>query len=142
MSKVPSIVFLCVHNAGRSQMALGFFRHLAGTNAEASSGGSEPAATVNPAAVGAMREVGIDISQESPTRWTDEDLGAVDVVITMGCGDTCPVVPGVRYEDWSVADPAGQDVEAVRIIRDDIEARVRTLLTSLGITTGPAEFVE
>ena len=129
----PAVLFLCVHNAGRSQMALGFFRHLAGDRAVALSGGSEPADQVNPAAVAAMREVGIDISGATPTRWTDEVLRGSDVLVTMGCGDTCPVVPGTRYEDWALADPAGKDVSAVRPIRDEIEQRVRSLLAELDI---------
>lgn len=130
----PVVLFLCVHNAGRSQMALGFFQHLAGDRAVALSGGSEPADQVNPAAVAAMTEVGVDISDQSPRRWTDENVRTADVVVTMGCGDTCPVFPGKRYLDWELPDPAGQDVEHVRPIRDDIERRVRTLLTDLGLT--------
>jgi arsenate reductase len=133
MSSIPNVVFLCVHNAGRSQMALGWFRHLAGDRAIAWSGGSEPARDVNPAAVAAMAEVGIDISGERPKRWTAEVLGAADVVVTMGCGDTCPYVPGTRYEDWPLADPAGRGIGAVRPIRDEIEARVRGLLAELGV---------
>jgi len=130
----PAVLFLCVHNAGRSQMALGWFRHLAGERAIAWSGGSEPAATVNPAAIAAMAEVGIDISTEQPQRWTDAMLERTNVVVTMGCGDACPVVPGVRYEDWPLADPAGLGVDAVRPIRDEIEARVRDLLMRLETT--------
>ena len=130
----PTVLFLCVHNAGRSQMALGWFRHLADGRAVALSGGSEPADQVNPAAVAAMAEVGIDIAGEQPKRWTDEMVGTADVVVTMGCGDTCPFVPGTRYEDWDLADPAGQGVDAVRPIRDDIEARVRRLLTELDVS--------
>jgi arsenate reductase len=129
----PSVLFACVHNAGRSQMALGWFRHLAGDRAVAWSGGSEPAATVNPAAVAAMAEVGIDITGEQPKRWTDEVVQAADVVVTMGCGDTCPYFPGTRYEDWEVEDPAGQELDAVRRIRDDVEGRVRGLLADLEI---------
>ena len=129
----PSVLFLCVHNAGRSQMALGWFDHLARGRAAGWSGGSEPADAVNPAAVEAMAEVGIDIARAQPRRWTDEMVGEADVVVTMGCGDTCPYVPGKRYEDWELADPAGRDVEDVRPIRDEIEGRVRELLTSLGI---------
>jgi len=127
------VLFLCVHNAGRSQMALGWFRQLAGGRAVAGSGGSEPGAEVNPAAVAAMAEVGIDISEEFPKPWTDEVVQAADVVITMGCGDACPFYPGKRYEDWRLADPAGQGLEAVRPIRDEIQARVRALLGSLGV---------
>jgi arsenate reductase len=130
---VPVVLFLCVHNAGRSQMALGWFRHLAGDRAVAWSGGSEPGKEVNPSAVLAMREVGIDISGEFPKPWTDEIVRAADVVVTMGCGDACPLFPGKRYEDWELEDPAEQDVEAVRPIRDEIEQRVRRLLDELGV---------
>jgi protein-tyrosine-phosphatase len=132
----PAVLFLCVHNAGRSQMALGFLQHLAGDRAIAWSGGSEPGTQVNPAAVAAMREVGIDISGEFPKPWTDEVVRAADVVITMGCGDACPVFPGKRYEDWTLEDPAGQDVAAVRPIRDQIERRVRILLSELDVPAG------
>jgi arsenate reductase (thioredoxin) len=130
----PAVLFLCIHNAGRSQMALGWFTHLAGDGAVAWSGGSEPADTVNRAAVAAMAEVGIDISAATPQAWTDEVLRAADVVVTMGCGDSCPIVPGTRYEDWAVDDPAGLGVDAVRPIRDEIERRVRGLLAGLGVT--------
>jgi arsenate reductase len=130
----PIVLFLCTHNAGRSQMALGFFQHLARGQAEAWSGGSEPGIEVNPAAIEAMREVGIDISGEYPKPWTDEIVRAADVVITMGCGDACPVFPGKRYQEWELADPAGLDVEHVRPIRDDIEQRVRTLLREVGVS--------
>ena len=126
------VLFLCVHNAGRSQMALGWFRHLAGDEHEARSGGSEPAASINPVAVAAMAEVGIDITGEQPRRWSRDDLEAVDLVVTMGCGDTCPVVPGTRYEDWPLDDPAGKPIEDVRPIRDAIEQRVRDLLAGAG----------
>jgi protein-tyrosine-phosphatase len=129
----PTVLFLCVHNAGRSQMALGFFQHLAGDAAVAWSGGSEPASQVNPAAVEAMREVGVDISAEFPKPWTDEVVQAADVVVTMGCGDACPVFPGKRYEDWVLEDPAGRGVQAVRPIRDEIERRVRGLLADLNV---------
>jgi len=132
---LPTVLFLCVHNAGRSQMALGWFNHLAGGRAVAWSGGSEPGKEVNPAAVLAMAEVGIDIAQEFPKPWTDEIVQAADVVVTMGCGDACPLFPGKRYEDWELADPAGQDVDTVRPIRDDIEHRVRALLASLDVPT-------
>jgi arsenate reductase len=128
---VPTVLFLCIHNAGRSQMALGWFEHLAQGRAAAFSGGGEPAAAVNPAAVAAMAEVGIDIAGRIPRRWSDSDLAAADVVVTMGCGDTCPYVPGKRYEDWKLDDPAGQDLAAVRPIRDEIEERVRQLLATL-----------
>jgi protein-tyrosine-phosphatase len=131
---VPVVLFLCVHNAGRSQIALGWFNHLAAGNAIAWSGGSEPGSEVNPAAITAMKEVGIDIAQEYPKPWTDEIVRAADVVITMGCGDACPIFPGKRYEDWDLNDPAGLDIDAVRPIRDEIGERVRTLLTSLDVT--------
>jgi arsenate reductase len=131
----PTVLFLCTHNAGRSQMALGFFNRLAGDGAVAYSGGSEPADQINPAAVAAMAEKGIDITGERPKRWTDEMVEAADVVVTMGCGDTCPFIPGRRYEDWTLPDPAGQPLDALRPIRDEIEARVRELLTSLGVSS-------
>jgi protein-tyrosine-phosphatase len=127
----PQVVFLCVHNAGRSQMALGWFEHLAEGRATAWSGGSEPADQVNPVAVAAMAEVGIDIAHRQPQRWTDDGLRSASVVITMGCGDACPFFPGVRYEDWPLDDPAGQGIDAVRPIRDEIERRVRDLLERL-----------
>ena len=130
----PTVLFLCTHNAGRSQMALGFFAHLAGDTAVAWSGGSEPGDEVNPAAVEAMRERGIDITGEYPKPWTDEIVRAADVIITMGCGDACPVFPGRRYEEWVLDDPAGRSIEQVRPIRDDIERRVRQLLTEMDIT--------
>jgi protein-tyrosine-phosphatase len=129
----PTVLFLCVHNAGRSQMALGWFRHLAGNRAIAWSGGSEPASEVNAAAVAAMAEVGIDISHEVPRRWTDEIVQAADVVVTMGCGDACPLFPGKRYEDWELDDPAGLPIEKVRPIRDEIGRRVRELLEGLDV---------
>ncbi|MGN9908799.1 arsenate reductase ArsC [Phytohabitans sp. LJ34] len=130
----PVVLFLCVHNAGRSQMALGFFQHLAGDQAIAWSGGSEPGFEVNPAAIAAMAERGIDISAEYPKPWTDEVVQAADVVVTMGCGDACPIFPGKRYEDWTFADPAGLTVEDVRPIRDAVEQRVRHLLDELGVS--------
>lgn len=130
----PAVLFLCTHNAGRSQMAMGFFVHHADGRAVAYSGGSEPANEVNPAAVEVMLEKGIDIGREQPKRWTRDMLEAVDVVVTMGCGDTCPVLPGRRYVDWLLPDPAGQSVEAVRPIRDDIERRVLALLAELEVT--------
>ncbi|MBP2456149.1 arsenate reductase ArsC [Mycolicibacterium lutetiense] len=129
----PTVLFLCTHNAGRSQMALGFFSHFAGDAAVAWSGGSEPGNEINPAAVAAMAERGIDISGEYPKPWTEEIVQAADVVITMGCGDACPVFPGRRYEEWKLEDPAGKNVDAVRPIRDDIERRVRQLLNELGV---------
>ena len=127
----PHVLFLCVHNAGRSQMALGWFRHLADGRATAYSGGSEPADRINPVAALAMAEIGIDVTAEAPTRWTDSQLDAADVVVTMGCGDTCPYVPGTRYEDWPVEDPAGLDIEQVRPIRDRIGKRVEQLIAEL-----------
>jgi protein-tyrosine-phosphatase len=130
----PSVLFLCTHNAGRSQMALGFFTHLAGEDAVAWSGGSEPGQEINPSAIAAMAEVGIDITGEFPKPWTDEIVRAADVVVTMGCGDACPYFPGKRYENWDLPDPAGQAVDAVRPIRDDIEERVRRLIAELGVT--------
>lgn len=129
----PTVLFLCTHNAGRSQMALGFFEHYAGGAAIGWSGGSEPGVEVNPAAVAAMAECGIDISNEYPKPWTDEIVRAADVVISMGCGDACPIFPGRRYEDWEVPDPAGRSVDDVRPIRDDVERRVLSLIDALGI---------
>jgi arsenate reductase (thioredoxin) len=125
----PVVLFLCTHNAGRSQMAMGFLTQLAGDGAVAWSGGSEPGESINPAAVAVMAERGIDISKEYPKPWTDEIVQAADVVITMGCGDACPIFPGRRYEEWVLDDPAGQTVESVRPIRDEIERRVRQPLT-------------
>jgi protein-tyrosine-phosphatase len=124
----PSVLFLCVHNAGRSQMAAGWMRHLAGDRVDVFSGGSEPAAQLNQAVVAAMAEQGIDISRELPQPWADEIVRAADVIVTMGCGDACPVYPGKRYLDWELDDPAGRTIEEVRPIRDEIERRVRTLL--------------
>ena len=129
----PTVLFLCVQNAGRSQMAMGFFQHYAGDRAVGWSGGSEPSSQVNPAAIAAMAEVGIDITSEFPKPWTDEIVRAADVVITMGCGDACPIFPGKRYEDWELDDPAGLGIEAVRPIRDEIEARVQALLADLNV---------
>jgi arsenate reductase (thioredoxin) len=129
----PAVLFLCTHNAGRSQMAMGFFKHLAGEQASVYSGGSEPARAVNPAAIAAMAEKGIDITTEQPKRWTPDLLEAADVVITMGCGDTCPVLPGRRYEEWALPDPAGLTVDDVRPIRDAIEGHVVLLLEQLGV---------
>ena len=129
----PTVLFLCVHNAGRSQMAMGFFTALADDQAVAWSGGSEPGTEVNPAAIAAMAERGIDISTEFPKPWTDETVRAADVVITMGCGDACPVVPGKRYEEWVLDDPAGSSIAGVRPIRDEIERRVRGLLSQLSL---------
>ncbi|GLZ30587.1 heat-shock protein HtpX [Lentzea sp. NBRC 105346] len=127
----PSVLFVCVHNAGRSQMAAAFLTHLAGDRVEVRSAGSAPADTVNPSVVQAMKEVGIDISQETPKVLTMDAVQASDVVITMGCGDACPFFPGKRYLDWTLEDPAGQGVEAVRPIRDEIERRVRGLVDEI-----------
>jgi len=129
----PAVLFLCVHNAGRSQMAMGFFTHHAGDAAVAWSGGSEPGEQINPAAVAVMKERGIDIAGEYPKPWTDEVVRAADVVITMGCGDACPVFPGKRYDEWTLDDPAGLGVAEVRPIRDEIERRVLQLLDELGV---------
>ena len=131
------VLFLCTHNAGRSQMALGFFNHMARGRALGYSGGSEPAAQINPMAVAAMAEVGIDIATEFPKPWTDDVVQAVDVVVSMGCGDECPLYPGKRYENWELPDPAGKSLEAVRPIRDDIEHRVRLLLSQLDLRHDP-----
>lgn len=132
-STVPGVLFLCVHNAGRSQMAAGWLRHLGGERVAVYSGGSEPTSEINRAAVEVMAEVGIDITAEFPKPWTDEVVQAADVVITMGCGDACPLYPGKRYEDWELEDPAGQDLAAVRPIRDEIRRRVEALMSSLDL---------
>jgi len=137
--RMPSVLFLCVHNAGRSQMALGWFNHLAGNRAVAWSGGSEPVSEVNPAAVAAMAEVGIDISHEFPKPWVDEFVLAADVVVTMGCGDACPLLPGKRYEDWELDDPAGKTVAEIRPVREEIHRRVVDLLNRLTSLQGSAE---
>lgn len=129
----PSVLFVCVHNAGRSQMAAGFLRALSGGAVEVRSAGSQPAAQINPVAVAAMREVGIDLAGQSPKVLTSEAVEASDVAITMGCGDVCPVFPSTRYEDWELADPAGQGIEPVRVIRDEIRVRVLALLAELGV---------
>ncbi|MBX3092439.1 MAG: arsenate reductase ArsC [Cryobacterium sp.] len=135
MTKVPTVLFVCVHNAGRSQMAAGFLRALASGRVDVRSAGSEPAASLNPVAVAAMAEVGIDISGSAPAILTVDAVRESDVVITMGCGDACPVFPGKRYEDWVLDDPAGQSIEVVRGIRDDIRMRVVALLDELGAST-------
>jgi arsenate reductase len=129
--KLPAVLFLCVHNAGRSQMALGWFSHLAGDRAIAWSGGSEPVSGINPGVLAAMAEAGIDISREFSKPWTDEFVLAADVVITMGCGDACPLLPGKHYEDWELDDPAGKTLEEIRLIRDEIRDRVANLLEKL-----------
>ena len=131
MTDKPSVLFLCLHNAGRSQMSAGFARALAGDRLEIRSAGSDPADRVNPAAVEAMAEVGIDISDRVPRKLTYEMVEASDVVVTMGCGDACPVLPGTTYRDWDLADPAGKGIEAVRPIRDDIRGRVEALVAEL-----------
>lgn len=138
MTGTPVALFLCIHNAGRSQMALGFFTQLAGDKALAWSGGSEPASTLNPAVVEAMAERGINIAGEYPKPWTDEIVRAADVVITMGCGDACPIFPGHRYEEWTLPDPDGLTLDQVRPIRDEIERRVRVLLTQITTTSPPS----
>ncbi len=135
MSDTPTVLFLCVHNAGRSQMAAGFLEHLGEGRVHVLSGGSEPADSVNPTAVEVMAERGIDITGAQPQRWDDEAFEAADVVVTMGCGDTCPVVPGKRYLDWPLEDPAGQGAAAVRPIRDEIEGKVRGLMAELGVAS-------
>lgn len=127
----PMVLFVCVHNAGRSQMAAGFLRALAGDRIDVRSAGSVPADRVNPVAVEAMREVGIDIGTEQPKVLSSDAVQAADVVITMGCGDACPIFPGKRYEDWKLDDPAGQGIDAVRPIRDEIRRRIEDLIASL-----------
>ncbi|MEU0570437.1 arsenate reductase ArsC [Nonomuraea sp. NPDC005983] len=133
---VPIVLFLCVHNAGRSQMALGFFTRLAGERALGWSGGTEPGELINPAVVEVMHERGIDITGEFPKPWTSEIVQAADVAVTMGCGDACPVYPGKRYLDWDLDDPEGKTLEQIRPIRDDIERRVRALLADIGVPAG------
>jgi arsenate reductase (thioredoxin) len=132
-SSKPMIVFLCVQNAGRSQMAAGWAKHLGGDDLDVYSGGSDPASEINPNAIQAMKEIGIDISSEFPKPWTDEVVRAADVIVTMGCGDACPIFPGKKYLDWEVADPAGLPIESVRPIRDDIGERTRALLADLEV---------
>jgi arsenate reductase (thioredoxin) len=127
----PTVLFVCVHNAGRSQMAAGLLAHLAGDGVDVRSAGSAPASEINPAAVAVMAELGLDLSREFPRPLTGDLVEAADVVVTMGCGDACPVFPGKRYEDWAVDDPAGRDLAEVRRIRDDIAGRVRALAASL-----------
>jgi arsenate reductase len=131
MTHSPTVLFVCVHNAGRSQMAAGWLMHLAGDRLAVRSAGSEPADKINPVAVEAMAEVGIDIAGEQPKVLTTAAVEQADVVVTMGCGDTCPIFPGKRYEDWDLTDPAGQPIEVVRMVRDEIEARVRQLASEL-----------
>jgi arsenate reductase len=136
MSSKPTVLFVCVHNAGRSQMAAGWLRRLAGDSVEVRSAGSEPADQINPVAVEAMREVGIDITANTPRKLDWDTAQSSDVLITMGCGDVCPVFPGKRYLDWDLDDPAGQDLDAVRPIRDEIRRRVERLITELPVTVG------
>lgn len=131
MTTTPTVLFVCVHNAGRSQIAAGFLRHYAGDKVEVRSAGSIPAERINPAAIEVMRELDIDITAEQPKVLTTDAVQGADVVITMGCGDACPIFPGKRYEDWQLDDPAGQDLEVVRGIRDQIDARVRELISQL-----------
>jgi arsenate reductase (thioredoxin) len=138
VNEKPALVFLCVHNAGRSQMAAAWARLLAGDRVTVYSGGSDPAVAVNPAVVTVMAEVGIDLTGEAPRRWTEEALRSADVVVTMGCGDECPYFPAVRYEDWELPDPAGLEPDRVRPIRDEIRRRVADLLRRLGIEPAPA----
>tara|TARA_B100000214_G_scaffold344495_1_gene293699 strand:+ start:1189 stop:1599 length:411 start_codon:yes stop_codon:yes gene_type:complete len=131
MAKKPSVLFLCVHNAGRSQIGAGWMRHLAGEAIQVYSAGSSPAEQINPVAVEAMSEIGIDIKNQQPKKWTDEIVREVDVIISMGCGDTCPVYPGKRYIDWEIEDPAGQEIEMIRIVRDQIKQHVQELIVEL-----------
>jgi arsenate reductase len=131
LNKKPAVLFVCVHNAGRSQMAAGFMRELAGDRVEVLSAGSAPKDSINPIAVAAMQEVGIDISNQQPKILTTEAVFESDAVITMGCGDACPIFPGKRYEDWVLEDPAGQDLDFVRKVRDEIKGRVEVLLSEL-----------
>ena len=133
MTQRPAVLFLCTHNAGRSQMAAGWLRELGAGNVEVFSAGSDPGDSVNPAAVEAMAEVGIDIASQHPKKWTDEMVRTADVVVSMGCGDTCPVYPGKQYLDWELDDPHGRGIDSVRPIRDDIERRIRGLLDTLGV---------
>lgn len=135
----PTVLFVCVHNAGRSQMAAGYLQHLAGDRVDVRSAGSAPGSEINRVAVEAMAEEGIDITANAPNLLTVDAVKRADVVITMGCGDSCPIFPGKRYEDWELADPAGQDLEVVRPIRDEIRARVERLLDSLAITPASPE---
>jgi arsenate reductase len=131
IAAMPEALFVCVHNAGRSQMAAGLMKHRSGGKVLVRSAGSDPAEVINPAVVEAMAELGIDLHEEFPKPLTDEVVRAADVVVTMGCGDACPIYPGKRYLDWELADPAGQDLDTVRAIRDEIDARVQALLAAL-----------
>lgn len=134
MSQRPAVMFLCVHNAGRSQMAAGLMRHLGDGLVDVFSGGSEPADSLNPTVVEAMAEKGLDITDQIPQPWSNEVIRAADVVVTMGCGDTCPYYPGTRYVDWELDDPSGRSIDEVRLIRDEIEQRVRDLIDELGVS--------
>ncbi|MGB3413998.1 MAG: arsenate reductase ArsC [Microbacteriaceae bacterium] len=134
---LPTVLFVCVHNAGRSQMAAGFLRAIAGEQVEVLSAGSEPAEQINPVAIAAMAELGIDIASQQPKILSTDTVQASDVVITMGCGDVCPIFPGKRYEDWELKDPAGEGIESVREIRDDIRSRIEALVNELGIEPYP-----
>ncbi|HJL82873.1 MAG TPA: arsenate reductase ArsC [Acidimicrobiales bacterium] len=133
MNDTPGVLFLCIHNAGRSQMAAGWLHHLGGGSVRVHSAGSEPAESVYPVAVEAMGEVGIDISGAEPNRWTEEMLADVDLIVSMGCGDICPIYPGKRCLDWPISDPAGQGLSMVRGVRDEIRVRVVGLLAEMGI---------
>ncbi|MEV6072445.1 arsenate reductase ArsC [Nocardia sp. NPDC052001] len=139
-SAKPSVLFVCVHNAGRSQMAQGLLTHLAGESIEVRSAGTAPADTINPVAVQAMAELGIDITDHTPRVLTPDTVETSTIVITMGCGDTCPYFPGVSYRDWKLDDPAGQGIEQVRAIRDQIDTHIRALLTELGLRISPDDF--
>jgi arsenate reductase len=130
----PAVLFLCVHNSGRSQMAAGWLRHLAAGRVDVYSGGSDPGTDTNPSAIAAMAEVGVDISSYAPQPWTNEMVTAADVVVSMGCGDACPILPGKRYEDWELTDPAGQPLEVVREVRDEIRGHVVELMSSIGLS--------
>lgn len=135
----PAVLFLCVHNAGRSQMAAGWLHHMAGDRIDVYSAGSNPGDAINPSAVAVMAEVGIDIAGQEPMRWTDETVRAADVIVSMGCGDACPVYPGKRYVDWELEDPAGRSVDMVRGVRDQIRARIDGLIAELDVVGTPAE---
>ncbi len=132
----PTVLFLCMHNAGRSQMAAAWLSHIAGDAVDVDSGGSDPADAVNHRAVQVMAEAGIDVSTEAPKAWSDDDVHSADVIVTMGCGDACPIYDGKRYEDWDLTDPADQPIEVVRKVRDDIERRVRDLVSTLNTESG------
>jgi arsenate reductase len=132
----PSVLFVCVHNAGRSQMAAGWLRHLSEGSIDVYSGGSNPVGDLNEVAVAAMEEIGIDITGERPRAWIDAEVRRADVIVSMGCGDTCPVYPGKRYLEWDLTDPAGQSMDVVRAVRDDIEQRVRELMASFDTPEG------